>query len=92
MLNLLSNTKFIGKEEALEAVNVCKGLSRHILVQGQDCGIPRSLDKLICSYPDDFLHSFFTMLQKLSTDYGYNSLDSFLVLKDILAGLWNTTS
>lgn len=32
------------------------------------------------------------MLQKLSADYGYNSLDSFLVLKDILAGLWNTTS
>ncbi len=30
------------------------------------------------------------LLQKLSDDYGYNDLDSFLVLKDILVGLWNT--
>lgn len=30
------------------------------------------------------------MLQKLSVDYGYNDLESFLVLKDILAGLWTT--
>ena len=28
------------------------------------------------------------LLQKLSTDYGYSDLDSFLVLKDILAGLY----
>lgn len=30
------------------------------------------------------------LLQKLSDDYGYSDLDSFLVLKDILAELWNT--
>ncbi len=30
------------------------------------------------------------MLEKLSADYGYNDLDAFLVLKDILAGLWST--
>lgn len=30
------------------------------------------------------------LLKKLSDDYGYGELDSFLVLKDILAGLWNT--
>lgn len=29
------------------------------------------------------------LLQKLSNDYGYSDLDSFLILKDILAGLWN---
>lgn len=28
------------------------------------------------------------MLQKIKADYGYSDLDSFLVLKDILAGLW----
>lgn len=28
------------------------------------------------------------LLRKLKQDYGYNELDSFLVLKDILAGLW----
>lgn len=32
------------------------------------------------------------MLEKLSVDYGYNDLDSFLVLKDILAGLWSMKS
>ena len=30
------------------------------------------------------------LLQNLKNTYGYNDLDSFLVLKDILAGLWNT--
>lgn len=30
------------------------------------------------------------LIQKLKNDYGYNDLDAFLVLKDILAGLWNT--
>lgn len=30
------------------------------------------------------------LLQKLSADYGYSDLDSFLILKDILAELWNT--
>lgn len=29
------------------------------------------------------------LLKKLKNDYGYNELDSFLVLKDILAGLFN---
>ncbi len=29
------------------------------------------------------------LLRKLSADYGYSDLDSFLVLKDILAQLWN---
>lgn len=28
------------------------------------------------------------LLQKLERDYGYGKLDAFLVLKDILAGLW----
>lgn len=28
------------------------------------------------------------LLQKLERDYGYGRLDAFLVLKDILAGLW----
>lgn len=28
------------------------------------------------------------LLRKLKQDYGYNELDSFLVLKDILAGIW----
>ena len=30
------------------------------------------------------------LIQKFKNDYGYNDLDAFLVLKDILAGLWNT--
>ena len=29
------------------------------------------------------------MLAKLKTVYGYGDLDAFLVLKDILAGIWN---
>lgn len=37
----------------------------------------------------DYVLSLKEMLQKLNADYGYSDLDSFLVLKDILAGLWN---
>lgn len=29
------------------------------------------------------------MLDELKKDYGYNDTDAFLVLKDILAGIWN---
>lgn len=29
------------------------------------------------------------LMERLKDDYGYSELDSFLVLKDILAGLWN---
>ena len=32
------------------------------------------------------------MLHKIRVDYGYSELDSFLVLKDILAGLWSSPS
>lgn len=38
---------------------------------------------------DKYVSQLQEMLQTLSADYGYNSLDSFLVLKDILAALWN---
>lgn len=31
------------------------------------------------------------LLKKLKQDYGYSDLDSFLVLKDILAGIWNAS-
>lgn len=37
----------------------------------------------------DYVLPLKEMLQKLNADYGYSDLDSFLVLKDILAGLWN---
>lgn len=37
----------------------------------------------------DYVLPLKDMLQKLNADYGYSDLDSFLVLKDILAGLWN---
>ena len=30
------------------------------------------------------------LLQQLQTDYGFSTLDAFLVLKDILASLWNS--
>jgi len=29
------------------------------------------------------------LLNNLQKEYGYNDMDSFLVLKDILAGIWN---
>ena len=38
---------------------------------------------------EDYVLPLKDMLQKLSAVYGYSDLDSFLVLKDILAGLWN---
>lgn len=38
---------------------------------------------------EDYVLPLKDMLQKLNADYGYSDLDSFLVLKDILAGLWN---
>jgi len=37
---------------------------------------------------DDYTFPLKELLQKLSIEYGYNDLDSFLVLKDILAGIW----
>ena len=37
----------------------------------------------------DYVFPLKEMLQKLNANYGYSDLDSFLVLKDILAGLWN---
>ena len=30
------------------------------------------------------------LLTQLETDYGYRELDAFLVLKDILAGVWKS--
>lgn len=36
----------------------------------------------------EFVSGLKEMLQKIKADYGYSDLDSFLVLKDILAGLW----
>ena len=38
---------------------------------------------------DDYTLSLKELLQKLSNEYGYSDLDSFLVLKDILARIWN---
>ena len=37
---------------------------------------------------DEYAAPLSQMLRKLSDDYGYNRMDAFLVLKDILAGLW----
>lgn len=37
---------------------------------------------------DQYSPALRELLRKLSTDYGYSELDAFLVLKDILAGLW----
>ena len=37
---------------------------------------------------DEYVLPLKELLQKLRTDYGYSHLDSFLVLKDILAGLY----
>lgn len=36
---------------------------------------------------DDYVMPLKELLQKLSIEYGYSDLDSFLVLKDILAGI-----
>lgn len=33
-------------------------------------------------------NQFMILLQKLKKNHGYNDLDAFLVLKDILGGLW----
>lgn len=38
---------------------------------------------------DDYVSKMKEMLQRLKKDYGYNDQDSFLVLKDILAQIWN---
>lgn len=38
---------------------------------------------------EEYARQLKTLLEKLASDYGYNALDSFLVLKDILASLWN---
>lgn len=40
---------------------------------------------------EEYRRQLGVLLQKLSDDYGYSDLDSFLVLKDILAELWNAT-
>lgn len=37
----------------------------------------------------DYAQSLKKMLQKLKNDYGYDDQDAFLVLKDILASIWN---
>ena len=37
---------------------------------------------------DQYTPALRELLRKLSTDHGYSELDAFLVLKDILAGLW----
>lgn len=38
---------------------------------------------------DDYVPKMKEMLQSLKKDYGYNDQDAFLVLKDILAQIWN---
>ncbi|MDU5335510.1 helix-turn-helix transcriptional regulator [Enterococcus sp.] len=38
---------------------------------------------------DDYVPKMKEMLQRLKKDYGYNDQDAFLVLKDILAQIWN---
>lgn len=48
---------------------------------------------VLLSYPDEvrtetYRQVLADLLQKLSDDYGYAKLDAFLVLKDILAQLW----
>lgn len=37
---------------------------------------------------EEYVEKLDELLRKLKQDYGYHELDSFLVLKDILAGLW----
>lgn len=37
---------------------------------------------------DQYTPALRELLRKLSADHGYSELDAFLVLKDILAGLW----
>ena len=37
---------------------------------------------------DQYAPALRELLRKLSADHGYSELDAFLVLKDILAGLW----
>ena len=37
---------------------------------------------------DQYTPTLRELLRKLSADHGYSELDAFLVLKDILAGLW----
>lgn len=38
---------------------------------------------------DDYVPKMKEMLQRLKKDYGYTDQDAFLVLKDILAQIWN---
>lgn len=38
---------------------------------------------------EDYAQSLKKMLQKLKNDHGYDDQDAFLVLKDILASIWN---
>lgn len=41
---------------------------------------------------DQYTPALRELLRKLSADHGYSELDAFLVLKDILAGLWTVHS
>lgn len=38
---------------------------------------------------ENYVSGLKKMLEQLEKDYGYSELDAFLVLKDILASLWN---
>lgn len=38
---------------------------------------------------EEYVQLLQTMLQKLKNDHGYDDQDAFLVLKDILASIWN---
>ncbi len=53
----------------------------------------RKLKPVLASYKqevktEEYVEKLNELLRKLKQDYGYHELDSFLVLKDILAGLW----
>lgn len=41
---------------------------------------------------NDYVPKIREMLHSLKIDYGYNDMDAFLVLKDILANVWNDKS
>ena len=38
----------------------------------------------------DYADQLKEMTDRLKREYGYNDIDAFLVLKDILANIWNT--
>ena len=49
---------------------------------------------ILAAYPnevktDDYIITLKELLARLKQDYGYNDEDAFLVLKDILAQIWN---